>query len=109
MIKKRPEANKKWPKNVDDAINRVISELSDKDKNIIKNSSFDDLIHFHFSLGMWIRNSFGLWKGNRELARSLAEKFPDRILKLYDCEHVEPAQHRWLLLKKFGRSCRNNF
>jgi hypothetical protein len=100
MIKKRHKANKKWPRNVDEAIRRIMSELSDKDKNIIKNSSFNDLIHFHFSLGMWIRNNFGLWKGNRELARSLAEKFPDRVLKLYDCEHVEPDSASMVIIEE---------
>lgn len=27
----------------------------------------DELFQLHFGLGMWIRNNWGLWKGNKEL------------------------------------------
>ncbi|MBL8394611.1 MAG: hypothetical protein JNK99_07665 [Candidatus Accumulibacter sp.] len=28
----------------------------------------------HFGLGMWIRNSLGLWKGNDELMQAIKER-----------------------------------
>jgi len=40
-----------------------------------------DLISLHHGFGTWIRNNFGLWRGNRSL--------------LLDCERIEkPRSHR---------------
>ncbi len=106
MMNQRHESSKRWPGSFDEAVNKVISELSEEDKNRLKNTSFDKLIRFHFSLGMWIRNSFGLWKGNKELARSLVEKFPDRVLKLYNFEHVEPDSASMVIIEEVWKKLR---
>ena len=36
-----------------------------------------DLIGLHRSLGMWIRNNFGLWKGNKTLLQEAGKRDPD--------------------------------
>lgn len=100
MTKGRCKNSKNWPENVDEAIERVISELSQKDKYILKDSAFNDLIQLHFSLEMWIRNNFGLWENNRELAMSLIEKYPDRIDKLCDSVHVEPDSASMVIIEE---------
>jgi len=92
-----------WPKNVDEAIERIISELSEEDKKTLKNSAFNDLIQFHFSLGMWIRNRFGLWNYNKILAASLIEKFPESVIKLYDSKHVEPDSASMVIIEEVWR------
>ena len=43
-------------KTVDEAVQRLMSDLSLKDKNTIANMDEADLINLHFSLGLSIRN-----------------------------------------------------
>jgi hypothetical protein len=70
---KHPE----WPSTVNDAVTRLLSELSEKDKEAIKVTKRDDLIKYHFNLGLWIRNNFGLWNGNYSLLTDCHSKHPD--------------------------------
>lgn len=49
------------PQTVSEAVNQLLSELPIETKNQIKDSTEDDLVDFHFGLGMRIRNEFGLW------------------------------------------------
>lgn len=55
---------------VDEAVNIIISRLSQDDINYLKNSTQADRYMLHFGLGMGIRNSFGLWKGNEALLKN---------------------------------------
>ena len=58
------------PKTVDEAVDRLINELSLKDKTTIGNLAKDELINLHINLGEYIRNEFGLWSGNDDLMSS---------------------------------------
>ena len=58
------------PKTVEEAVNRLLDELSLKDRTIISNLSEYELINFHINLGEYIRNEFGLWSGNKDLISS---------------------------------------
>lgn len=54
------------PKDIEDCCVQLDKILSDKDKEYIKGlPKKDDTIDLHFSLGMWIRNNWGLWEGSR--------------------------------------------
>ena len=54
------------PKDIEDCCVQLDKILSDKDKEYIKGlPKKDDTIDLHFSLGMWIRNNWGLWGGSR--------------------------------------------
>ena len=55
------------PRTVKEAVDRLIKDLPLKDRTIIANMHEDELINLHFSLGMYIRNNFGLWAGKTEL------------------------------------------
>lgn len=68
------KSRKKWPRTVAEAVNRLIQEMSEEDRETLKNTPEKDLIMYHFSLGMWIRNEFGLWQGNDELLKSCRKK-----------------------------------
>jgi len=50
-------------------VGRLIADLPLRDKVQIANLRQDELIYLHFSLGMGIRNLFGLWAGNGELLK----------------------------------------
>lgn len=54
------------PKDIEDCCVQLDKILSEKDKEYIKGlPKKDDTIDLHFSLGMWIRNNWGLWGGSR--------------------------------------------
>lgn len=54
---------------VDKAVDIMMARLSPDDLNYLKNSTEADKYWLHFGLGMGIRNSFGLWKGNEALLK----------------------------------------
>jgi hypothetical protein len=57
----------KLPKTVDLAVDRLIDELSLKDRTTLGNLTEDELSLLHINLGEYIRNEFGLWSGNEDL------------------------------------------
>jgi hypothetical protein len=58
------------PRTVEDAVYRLIEELSLKDKTTIANMAEDELATLQFTLGSNIGNEFGIWSGNRALLQS---------------------------------------
>jgi hypothetical protein len=60
----------KPPITVDQAVERLISELSFKDKTTIANMAEVELSVLHTTIGEYIRNEFGLWSGNQDLMAS---------------------------------------
>lgn len=61
---------KDFPKTVAQAVKRLKTELPLEDKGNIKDMQEYDLSGLHISLGVYIRNEFGLWSGNNELMES---------------------------------------
>lgn len=59
-----------WPTTVDEAARRIVAELDDESKALVRAMKKDQLIQFHLGWGMGIRNSFGLWRGNVKLIES---------------------------------------
>ncbi len=60
----------KPPITVDQAVERLISELSFKDKTTIANMAEVELSVLHTTIGEYIRNELGLWSGNSDLLTS---------------------------------------
>ncbi len=60
----------KPPKTVDEAVKRLISDMSLKDRTIVGNMAEVELSLLHANLGEYIRNEFGLWSGNQDLMAS---------------------------------------
>ena len=58
------------PKTVDEAVERVISDMDLKDKIKLANMDLNDLINLHTHLHVYFKNAFGLWSGNTELLAS---------------------------------------
>ena len=93
------EIQKKWPKTVDEAVDRILLMISEEDKNTIKNcQSKDDMSVYHASLGTWIRNNFGLWRDNKQLIQSCGgHTHPDDnsaviLLALWDKLHKQSTK-----------------
>jgi hypothetical protein len=53
------------PKNLNDCFVQLKKLLKPEDIEKMKSGTEDDMIQYHFGLGMGIRNSWGLWGGSR--------------------------------------------
>jgi hypothetical protein len=69
-------SQKKWPATLEEAVGVVIAALPQVEAAKIAAMPEADLIHLHFGLGTWIRNNFGLWKGNDALMQELHQHQP---------------------------------
>jgi len=65
-ITKSPEP----PSTVEQAVERLATELSLKDKSTIANMAETELSTLHLNLGEYIRNEFGLWSDYQDLMKS---------------------------------------
>lgn len=59
------------PKTAAEAWKRLDKRLSEEDKKAIREA--EDMVDFHFSLGMWIRNHW-IYTGERENLESLMKE-----------------------------------
>jgi len=55
------------PKTVDEAVDRMISDLDLESKVKIANMDLNNLDRVHFDLHEYFKNAFGVWHGNKEL------------------------------------------
>lgn len=68
------------PKTVDEAVDRLISELPLKFKNKLSNMPEDNLVDLRLTFGIQIRNVFRLDAGNRDLLESCRDAAKDKYL-----------------------------
>lgn len=66
----RSEVNT-WPKNLSEAVNDLLASMSESFKNEVRSKKEKDLVQYHLSWGMGIRNAYGLWRGNDDLIKSV--------------------------------------
>lgn len=59
------------------------SQFSQSDKELLRGKEETELWQFHFSTGMWIRNTFGLWN-----AASPLVKFLETVPGLVDADSM---------------------
>jgi hypothetical protein len=59
-----------WPTSVSEAVDRLIAALAPEQLEVIRGWGELELSAAHFGLGLWVRNNFGLWAGNRALLES---------------------------------------
>jgi len=59
------------PQIVDEAVNRLVNVLDNEHKQSFSSMRENDLINLHFSLGIEIRNAFGLHDQDNPLLKSL--------------------------------------
>lgn len=56
-----------WPKNLNEAIAKLRLEYTNDQLAEISRMTFDEYENNYLFLGSWIRNYFGLWRGNYDL------------------------------------------
>lgn len=66
-----------WPLTVDDAVTNILAKMSEPDKAAVRAKKKDELIDYHFTWGMGIRNAFGLWSYNYSLLTDCHARDPD--------------------------------
>lgn len=59
-----------WPVTVEQAVERLVTEMDEKSKEAVRQTPREKLFRFHIGWGMGIRNAFGMWKGNTLLLES---------------------------------------
>ena len=69
--------NPDYPASVEAAVRLLQSMVPTEELVQITQMEEGDLSGLHRSLGMWIRNSFGLWKGNKALLLETGKRHPD--------------------------------
>jgi hypothetical protein len=62
-----------FPKTISSAVDSLLLKINTQDKFLLKNIKPEKLISFHFSLGKWIRNNYGLWGLNEPLLKECAK------------------------------------
>jgi hypothetical protein len=66
------------PDSVESAVDRLIAVLDREKQAELAATSLDDLVvNYHFSLGLQIRNAFGLWDKNPALMASCGSLVAD--------------------------------
>lgn len=67
----------KYPRTLQEAVDALISKMTEEDKEYIRGLAREDLVELHSGPGLDVRNKFGLWKGNYELLISCGWVHPD--------------------------------
>lgn len=62
---------RRWPESVEDALKRLETLLSPESRAELLTAAHGDLIKYHFGLGLWMRNKFGLHGRNAALIAEL--------------------------------------
>ena len=65
------------PATLEEALRLLAATVPSAQQAAIAATVDEDLIHLHFGLGMWIRNTLGLWSGNSALMRATGARSPD--------------------------------
>jgi hypothetical protein len=86
------------PATVDEAVDRLLSEMNLKDLNKVARMSEDDLIDLHFTVGMWIRNNF-VYPRNDKLLQSCRVVSRDKFLHFAQM-HMVIIRELWKKLQK---------
>jgi hypothetical protein len=84
----------KFPPTVELAVDKILSDLSVRDRTKIANMNEKKLIEFHVSFGIFIKNAFRLW-GNEPLLKSCCD--------IAGLSRVNPDQASYIILKELQK------
>jgi hypothetical protein len=94
-----------WPLSVDEAVDRLTEALSDEDQATIRAMrEGEPQVALHHSLGMSIRNQFGLWRGNEPLLADCASQQGHGI----DGRFIHPDSASGVILSALWRRLRES-
>jgi hypothetical protein len=88
-----------YPKTVEEAVERLVGELSLKDRVYIASLAREDLYLIQISLRSHIGQELGLWSGNKDLIESCRIVSGSRELRAEHCPEVI-LEALWRKLRK---------
>lgn len=59
-----------WPVTVEEVVRDILPRITPYEKLEMMVTNKDHLNSMHFGLGLWVRNRYGLWRGNEKLILS---------------------------------------
>ena len=83
--------SKKFPRTVESAVDKILEEMSLRDKTRIANMNETKLVEFHINYGIYLKNELRLW-GNDELM--------DACKQLAGVDRLSPDQASYIILKE---------
>ena len=89
---------KKFPPTIETAVDKILVDLSCRERTRIANMDEKDLMIFHQSYGIFIKNEFRLW-GNDPLIKSCCA--------VSGLKAVNPDQASYIILKELHRRIQN--
>jgi hypothetical protein len=95
------DKNLKRPITVNEAVDRLMSEMKLKDQITLAKIHENDLVNLHFTIGMWIRNNF-VYPRNDKLLQSCRVVSRDKFLH-YAQLHMVIIRELWKKLQKTHR------
>jgi hypothetical protein len=98
LTKSSKTAEIKRPETVDEAVDRLMSEMNLKDLTKLAKMPEDDLVTLHFTVGMWIRNNF-VYPRNDKLLQSCREVSRDKYLHFAQL-HMVVIRELWKKLQE---------
>jgi len=101
-------AEESLPKTVQEAVDHLIADLRYEEKELIQNTDEVDLIQYYFTLGIGIRNEFGLWSGNKELLKSCCSQNKRAVLKFCGSETIAPDDASMVIIEALWRRLRGS-
>jgi hypothetical protein len=66
-----------WPPSIAEAVDWNLRHLSTADLALVQHTPRRDLVEFYHGWGTYLRNNFGLWRGNRRLMDACGNILPD--------------------------------
>jgi len=98
LTKSSKTAEIKRPETVDEAVDRLMSEMNLKDLTKLANMAEDDLVTLHSTVGIWIRNNF-VYPRNDKLLHSCREVSRDKYLHFAQM-HMVIIRELWKRLQE---------
>ena len=80
-----------WPETINDATERIISIISDKEKKKVRAIPENELQKLRFVLGIYIHNELGLFEGNDALIKACAISEHGDFESLFFLDDAESA------------------
>ncbi|OGQ96428.1 MAG: hypothetical protein A2521_08855 [Deltaproteobacteria bacterium RIFOXYD12_FULL_57_12] len=72
-----------YPGTIEEAVDRLIVDMPLKDKAAIARMKEEELLELSLSLGLHIRDKFGLWSANKQLVSVCLRDYPCGEKEMY--------------------------
>ena len=83
--------SKKFPRTIESAVEKLLEDMSRRDKTRIANMNETKLVEFHINYGIYIKNELRLW-GNEPLMEACKQ--------VAGVERLSPDQASYIILKE---------